>query len=178
MSLYLCELHGSTVPGSLDNVYVRLLDGPDRYRRKIRLCRDHTQDFLAVHKTDWQYVHPIYGADLHEACSKCGVVLDAGVACDRLFVDVYAKGQERATWAALYCLPCAVAIRTSLELSLEERPRSFAAGTGSLSRSEGPAGEHRGNQGEARGVVHRLVLGEDHPETADDDDQTQHGADD
>jgi hypothetical protein len=116
-----CDTCGERVPGPLDNVYLKLLDGPDRYRLKLGLCREHLEQLLGSHEKEWLFVHPIYGEKLSDCCHRCGTVLGNGVAYDRFFADVYVRGYDKATYAATYCIPCASAIKSALDMELDRR---------------------------------------------------------
>lgn len=176
MSSRPCDVCGQTVPGALDNVYLKLLDGPDRYRRKLALCRPHLEELLAQHAKDWLFVHPIYGETISEACHSCGTLLSAGLAYDRFFADVYARGYERATYAATYCLSCAGTIRVKLDMELFEP----------VDRPSGPGGarglrvrygrEYRPEQREGRVVDLGRGRRQDDPQRADGHDQQKHVA--
>lgn len=171
MSDYACEVHGTTVPGRLDSVYLTLRDGPDAYRRKLRLCQQHVVELLEAHENEWLLVNPVYGRQVSMACHKCGGLVDFAVATCSFYADVYVRGQDKAAYGAIYCMPCAATLQHNLDLVLDERPRLHRSPARQVMhdrRDDHAQQPERGNR------VARGLLRQNDDETPDDHGELEH----
>lgn len=173
MSVYPCEVCGTTVQGPLDGFYISMVWHASRWFRKIRLCRPHAIGFLETHEEHWRRVHPMYGVTFLSECRRCNVFVEPFEASVHMYIDIYMRGQEKVAYVSQFCYQCAMILIDSLELNLEDRDHDSER-IARIRRSRGDnAGSNRSQNGEGSGVVNGRGLRQDNPKAAADDCQPQ-----
>lgn len=127
MSLYICDLHGRRVPGTLEGANCSLLRGPTRYFRKLRLCPEHMDEILRSE----QFGFAVDGGDNEildsKVCSACGQEPLERQLLDLAIFRTWRHGKGREDYLARLCRTHSAVLEASLRLVLEDAAQTFAS---------------------------------------------------
>ena len=120
MSIFPCEDHGRRVPGALESLRLTVLDGEDRYSRRMRLCPEHLEERVAIlaeavpSLADGQY------EDREVLCPSCQQPLDRAAASCAVFLYVNRRHAETDERYARFCLRCGSTLVHNWALQIQQ----------------------------------------------------------
>lgn len=95
MSIFPCDICHKRCVGSLETIYLGLLQGATRFDRRLRLCPDDLDVLLQQHSAELATVAAFDENNSDGLCSSCESELGSAVAPGYLFATVYRRKSER-----------------------------------------------------------------------------------
>lgn len=110
MALYPCDFHNHRYSGPQRTAYPAIVDGTSAQRRKMRLCKPHFDDLVALCETFmFDSDHP----DIPNCCSRC----NDPAPHHAMYITLYDHSTERRDLYAPLCEAHAVGLQEMLKMT-------------------------------------------------------------